>query len=134
MFKPIPMKRIITCTSIAASMSTYHQVYKIKRRKNAQHISLVNISAVWLNATANMLYAMSIKEPRLTMTFSNSFVSLSTLLCTTLYHRYIIAEANKTHALTNIHNDGSATSITTDPTSCELKTETQELDSSTKKL
>jgi len=86
----IPMKLFMTTTSICASLSTYHQVYKIKKRKNAHHISLVNMSAVWINAGANLLYAISIKEPRLMMTFGNSFISLSTLICHTLYYRYTI--------------------------------------------
>jgi hypothetical protein len=51
---------------------------------------MINMSAVWLNTTANLVYAVSIKEPRLMMTFSNSFVSLSSLLLTTLYYRYVV--------------------------------------------
>jgi uncharacterized protein with PQ loop repeat len=94
MFKPVPMKVLLTGTSICASMSTYHQVHKIRNRKDSRHISLINIGAVWVNATSNLLYAIAIKEPRLTMTFSNSCISLSTLLFTTLYYRYNYIDTN----------------------------------------
>ena len=85
----ITPQRCLVATSIMSSMSTYHQVHKIRRAKCSKHISLVNIGAVWLNMSANLAYALTIRNPRLIFTFSNSFVSLSTLLSTTVYYKHI---------------------------------------------
>lgn len=82
----ITPQRCLVATSLMSSMSSYHQVHKIRVRKSAAHISLVNIGAVWLNMTANLAYAFTIKNPRLIFTFSNSFVSLSTLLANAIYY------------------------------------------------
>jgi uncharacterized protein with PQ loop repeat len=82
----ITPQRCLIATSIFSSLSTYHQVHKIRKRKCSKHISLPNVSAVWLNMTTNLIYAISIHNTRLMFTFGNSFISLSTLLGHVLYY------------------------------------------------
>lgn len=79
-------RNVLLVTSAASSLSTYHQVYKIHKAKNAKHISKVNVMSVWTNMVANLAYAVSIKNTRLICTFGNSAVSLSAFLGSTFYY------------------------------------------------
>lgn len=78
-------KNLLILTSLFSSTSTYHQVKKIHTQGNARNISVLNVSSVWVNMFANFMYAVSIKEKRLMLTFGNSLISVSTFLGSVMY-------------------------------------------------
>jgi len=78
-------KNLLFLTSIFSSTSTYHQVKKLHTQGNAKNISVLNVSSVWTNMLANFVYAVSIKDKRLMLTFGNSLLSVSTFLGSVLY-------------------------------------------------
>jgi uncharacterized protein with PQ loop repeat len=73
--------------NVLSNLGTYHQIFKIHRRKSVEDISLVNISCVWTNVSANLLYAHSINNRRLTTTFGNTWLSISGLLLSVVYFK-----------------------------------------------
>lgn len=82
-------RNVLILTSIVSSTSTYHQVRKIHKQRNAKNISVLNVSSVWTNMCANLIYAYSIKDIRLMVTFGNSLLSVSTFLGSVMYFNYI---------------------------------------------
>ena len=80
-------KHMLLGTSIASSLSTYHQVHKIRKQKSSKNISIANVASVWTNISANFVYATSIKNKRLMLTFGNSFISLSWFLANALVYK-----------------------------------------------
>ena len=85
----IAPKNVLLCTSVASSLSTYHQVHKIRKKKCSKNISTINVASVWTNMGANLVYALSLNNKRLIFTFGNSFVSLSWFLANTIYYKNI---------------------------------------------
>jgi len=71
--------------NILSNLGTYHQIFKIHRRKSVEDISLVNIGCVWTNVSANLFYAHSIGNRRLVTTFGNTWLSISGLLLSIVY-------------------------------------------------
>ena len=73
--------------NLLSNLGTYHQILKIHRRRSVEDISLVNIGCVWTNVSANLLYARSISNKRLMLTFGNTWLSVSGLLASILYFK-----------------------------------------------
>ena len=80
-------KHVLIGTSVMSSLSTYHQVHKIRTQKCAKNISILNVSTVWTNMMVNFVYATNINNKRLMLTFGNSTLSLSWFLANTLYYK-----------------------------------------------
>ena len=75
----------LVLANILSNLGTYHQIFKIHRRKSVEDISLVNIGCVWTNVSANLFYAHSIGNRRLVTTFGNTWLSISGLLLSIVY-------------------------------------------------
>lgn len=81
------LKWIVFISSLCSSLSTYHQVYVIYKGRTSENISLTNISCVWFNMLTHLVYSSLIKEIPLIITFTNSFVSMSTFVFFTVKYR-----------------------------------------------
>ena len=86
----------LVLANILSNLGTYHQIFKIHRRKSVEDISLVNIGCVWTNVSANLFYAHSIGNRRLVTTFGNTWLSISGLLLSVVYFNNIQTTQERT--------------------------------------
>ena len=81
------MDYIILTTSILASLSTYHQVYRVKQNKSSKDISFVHITSVFANMISHLVYSTEISNKMLTFTFGNGVAATFILIAISLYYR-----------------------------------------------
>jgi uncharacterized protein with PQ loop repeat len=81
------MEYAILTTSILASLSTYHQVYRVKTNKSSKDISFPHIISVFLNMITHLVYSTQINNKMLTFTFGNGVSATFILIIISLYYR-----------------------------------------------
>jgi uncharacterized protein with PQ loop repeat len=82
------MEYVVLTTSILASLSTYHQVYRVAKNKSSNDISFPHILSVFANMITHLAYSTMIHNTMLTVTFANGSVATFVLIsCSWWYHR-----------------------------------------------
>ncbi len=81
------MDYIILTTSILASLSTYHQVYRVKKNESSKDISFPHIISVFANMISHLVYSTHIGNNMLTFTFGNGVAATFILIAISLYYR-----------------------------------------------
>ncbi len=81
------MDYVILTTSILASLSTYHQVYRVKVNKSSKDISFPHIVSVFSNMITHLVYSTEINNRMLTFTFGNGVAATFILIAISIYYR-----------------------------------------------
>ncbi len=82
------MDYVILSTSILASLSTYHQVYRVIKNKSSKDISFPHVICVFANMVSHMIYSLFIHNTMLSVTFANGVTASFVLILSSIYYHY----------------------------------------------
>lgn len=74
------MDHFILTTSLCASLSTYHQIFRIIKNKSSKDLSFIHITAVFLNMISHLIYGINLQNQTLSITFGNGAAATGLLL------------------------------------------------------
>lgn len=97
------MEPFILSTSLCASLSTYHQIFRIIKNKSSDDISFIHVSAVFLNMISHLVYGVKLDNQTLSITFGNGVAATGLLLLVGGYFSRVKRDI-KHIELTNIEN------------------------------
>ena len=89
------MDQFIITTSALASLSTYHQVFRLFKNKSSNDISFIHVSSVLFNMLSHLIYSIMHQNQTLTITFGNGLAATAILLLISCYYY----KRNETHVL-----------------------------------
>ena len=76
---------LILITSFAASLSTYHQIFRVYKNQSSKDISFIHVTSVFFNMITHLCYAVDISNQNLVITFANGTVATFLLLFIAIY-------------------------------------------------
>jgi uncharacterized protein with PQ loop repeat len=98
------MDAFILSTSLCASLSTYHQIFRIIKNKSSDDISFIHVSAVFLNMISHLIYGVKIHNQILSITFGNGVAATGLLLLVGSYYLKFGLRRNNMIELNDIEN------------------------------
>jgi len=70
----------ILSSSILASVSTYHQIYRVIKNRSSKDISFFHVMCVFYNMITHLIYAIHLQQNMLQITFGNGVAATGCLL------------------------------------------------------